>query len=57
MIKFVRAGTREDGETLYRLERDDVVIRDGITLDEVVEAINRMEHIDCVTDQTPPEGS
>lgn len=43
MIKFTRQSVRPDGEVLYRLEKDDEVLREGITLDEVIYAINRMD--------------
>lgn len=43
MIQFTRQAARSDGETLYRLEVDGVVVREDITLDEVIQAINRMD--------------
>lgn len=43
MIKFTRQSVRPDGEALYRLEKDGEVLRENITLDEVVRAINRMD--------------
>lgn len=43
MIKFTRQSVRPDGEVLYRLEKDGEVLREGITLDEVIRAINRMD--------------
>ena len=43
MIKFTRQGVRADGEPLYRLEKDGEVLREGITLDDVIYAINRMD--------------
>ena len=43
MIKFTRQSVRPDGEVLYRLEKDGEVLREGITLDEVIYAINRMD--------------
>ena len=42
-IKFVKSGTRTDGEPLYRLIIDGTAVRDGLTLDEVIEAINRRD--------------
>lgn len=35
--------TGPDGQPLYRLYIDDELIQDGLTLDKVVEAINRMD--------------
>lgn len=35
--------TGPDGQLLYRLYIDDELIQDGLTLDKVVEAINRMD--------------
>ena len=43
MIRFTRQSVRPDGEPLYRLEKDGEVLREGITLDEVICAINRMD--------------
>ena len=43
MIKFTRQSVRPDGEVLYRLEKDDEVLREGITLEDVIVAINRMD--------------
>ena len=43
MIKFTRQSVRPDGETLYRLEKDGEVLRENITLDDVIYAINRMD--------------
>lgn len=41
MIKFEQTGRRPDGEKLYRLVIDDRVIREGMSLDEVIAEIHR----------------
>lgn len=41
MIKFEQTGRRPDGEILYRLVIGDEVIREGMTLDEVIAEIHR----------------
>ena len=43
MIKFECHARRPDGERLYRLIIDDKVVREGLTIDDVVEAINRRD--------------
>lgn len=43
MIKFIRQGYRPDGETLYRLVIDGEIVREGLTLDQVIRAINRRD--------------
>lgn len=43
MIKFECHAKRPDGERLYRLIIDDKVVREGLTIDDVVEAINRRD--------------
>ena len=43
MIKFTRQSVRPDGETLYRLVIDGEIVREGLTLDQVVRAINRRD--------------
>lgn len=40
MIRFYKAGLREDGAALYALEIDGKVLRRDLTIDEVVRAIN-----------------
>lgn len=40
MIKFECHAKRPDGEKLYRLVIDGRVVREGLTIDEVIEAIN-----------------
>lgn len=41
--KFEKYAVRKDGEALYRLHLDGEPIREGLTLEEVVEAINRRD--------------
>ena len=40
-IVFEISGTRADGCRLYRLQLDGVTVREGLTIDEVIEFINR----------------
>lgn len=40
MIKFECHAKRPDGERLYRLIIDDRIVREGLTIDDVVETIN-----------------
>ena len=40
MIKFECHAKRPDGEKLYRLVIDGRVVREGLTIDEVIRAIN-----------------
>ena len=40
-IVFESTGTRPDGCRLYRLQLDGVTVREGLTIDEVIEFINR----------------
>ena len=40
-IKFVSPGYSPGGEKIYRLMIDGKTVRDGLTLDEVIAAINR----------------
>lgn len=42
-IVFEISGTRADGCKLYRLSIDGVPVRDGLTIDEVIELINRRD--------------
>lgn len=39
-IVFEATGTRADGTRLYRLQIDGVTVREDLTIDEVIEAIN-----------------
>lgn len=43
MLEFKITGTRPDGVKLYRLEIDGRIVREGLTIDEVIEAINRAD--------------
>ena len=43
MLEFKICGTRPDGVKLYRLDIDGRAVRDGLTIDEVIEAINRAD--------------
>ena len=43
MIKFEQTGRRPDGEKIYRLVIDDRVIREGMTMDEVIAEIHRSD--------------
>ena len=43
MIKFEQTGRRPDGEKIYRIVIDDRVIREGMTLDEVIAEIHRSD--------------
>lgn len=42
-IVFEATDTRADGCKLYRLVIDGRVVREGLTIDEVIEAINRRD--------------
>lgn len=42
-LMFECHAVRGDGEKLYRLVIDGAVVREGLTLDEVIEAINRQD--------------
>ena len=39
-IVFEMTGTRPDGCRLYRLQLDGITVREGLTIDEVIEVIN-----------------
>lgn len=43
MLRFECTGVREDGEKVYRLVINGETVREDLTLDEVVEAINRRD--------------
>lgn len=47
--------TTPDGQLLYKLYIDGKPIREGLTLDEVVEAINRRDE-ECLGDRHVPGG-
>ena len=42
-IVFEICGTRADGCKLYRLQLDGLTVREGLTIDEVIELINRRD--------------
>jgi len=42
-IVFEMTGTRPDGCRLYRLQLDGLTVREGLTIDEVIELINRRD--------------
>ena len=42
-IVFEATGVRPDGCRLYRLQIDGVTVREGLTIDEVIEAINERD--------------
>ena len=42
-IVFECTGVRRDGARLYTLALDGVVVREDLTIDEVIEAINRRD--------------
>lgn len=53
-IKFTRCAVRPgDGETLYRLEIAGETVREDLTLDEVIEAINRRDEEKLGEQHTP----
>ena len=43
MIKFEQTGQRPDGEKLYRLVIGEKVVRENMTLDEVIAEIHRAD--------------
>ena len=45
-IVFEATGTRPDGCRLYRLQLDGVTVREGLTIDEVIEFINQTDEED-----------
>ena len=53
MIRFEQTGRRPDGEKIYRLVIDDRVIREGMTLDEVIAEIHRSDEEDLGARHTP----
>jgi hypothetical protein len=42
-VKFEKYAVRADGEPLYRMRLDDQPVREGLTLDQVILAINRRD--------------
>ena len=55
MIKFECHAKRPDGERLYRLIIDDKVVREGLTIDDVVRAINARDEKSLGADHAPME--
>ena len=55
MIKFECHAKRPDGERLYRLIIDGQVVREGLTIDDVVEAINDRDE-DRLSEDHGPRG-
>lgn len=53
MIKFEQTGRRPDGEKIYRLVINDRVIREGMTLDEVIVEIQREDEENLGARHTP----
>ena len=53
MIKFEQTGRNPGGEKIYRLVIDDRVIREGMTLDEVIAEIHRSDEEDLGARHTP----
>ena len=56
MIKFECHARRPDGERLYRLIIEDKVVREGLTIDDVVEAINDRDEARLGMDHAPRRG-
>lgn len=44
-VKFTKYAVRPDGEPLYRLTIDGVAAGEGLTIDQVVETINRRDKL------------
>lgn len=55
-LKFEKHATRADGEPLYRLLLDGRAVREGMTLDQVVESINRRDEEKLGDDHAPQAG-
>lgn len=55
MIKFECHARRPDGEKLYRLVIDGRVVREGLTIDEVIRAINARDEESLGADHAPRE--
>lgn len=43
MIRFESTGTNPAGETVYRLNIDGEIVREGLTIDQAVAIINRRD--------------
>lgn len=55
-LRFEKHGRRADGEPLWRLLLDGKVVREGMTLDQVVESINRRDEEKLGDDHAPRAG-
>lgn len=55
-LKFEKHATRADGEPLYRLLLDGKVVHEDMTLDQVVESINRRDEEKLGDDHAPQAG-
>lgn len=53
MIRFEQTGRNPGGEKIYRLVIDDRVIREGMTLDEVIAEIHREDETSLGERHTP----
>ena len=53
MIRFEQTGRNPGGEKIYRLVIDDRVIREGMTLDEVIAEIHREDEENFVARHSP----
>lgn len=49
MIRFRKYMIRPDGEPLYRMILDGAVVRDELTLEDVIVAINRRDELQLAT--------
>lgn len=54
--RFEKYAARADGEPLYRLLLDGKVVREGMTIDQVVAAINRRDEEQLGDDHAPRAG-
>lgn len=56
-VKFTKYAVRADGEPLYRLTIDGVPAGDGLTIDQVVETINRRDELTLGDDHVKGGGT
>jgi hypothetical protein len=54
--RFEKYALRADGEPLFRLLLDGKVVREGMTIDQVVAAINRRDEERLGDDHSPRAG-
>lgn len=54
--RFEKYARRADGEPLFRLLLDGKVVREGMTIDQVVAAINRRDEEKLGDDHAPRAG-